>query len=200
MCQVKIATLTVSLGPRKLEMLIDNHGYLQKMVLHPTLLCCWCCKKSQEPIDSKTAQPGAVMLDVGSQDHPAALQPWRNIQRSMVGWQVSTTNGCRRAPQKNQTKKHSNCTKLHKTGELMMNFSDTGGLWWIMVNPFVQLATCQLVTCCHDFVFWRAKNPQVLGFLARSTVMMTVLQVASPTPLATNRCSVLPLVTVLRWY
>ena len=82
MCQIKIATLTVSLGPRKLEMLIDNHGYLQKM-LHTTLLCCWCCKKSQEPIDSKkSAQPGAVMLDVGSQDHPAALQPWRNIQRT----------------------------------------------------------------------------------------------------------------------
>lgn len=123
-------------------------------------------KNPRNPLIPTSAQPGAVMLDVGSQDHPAALQPWRNIQRSgLTGWhgrrwQVSTTNGCRRAP---PNKKNTAQGTRHKTGELMMNF----GCRWIMVDYGESICTAGDMPA-SDMLPWlcvlKSKKPTGFGF------------------------------------
>lgn len=132
MCQVKIATLTVSLGPRKLEMLIDNHGYLQKM-LHTTLLCCWCCKKSQEPIDSKTAlqELWCSTLAVRITPPPFNLEEtskgagWRAAWQTLAGFNVPRLP---KSPTKTAIAQGTRQVNWWWIFQIQVNY---GGLWWI---------------------------------------------------------------------
>lgn len=92
-------------------------------------------KNPRNPLIPPSAQPGAVMLDVGSQDHPAAPQPWRNIQRSGLTFAGFNNHGCRRAPSKQ--KKHST---RHKAQDRWID-DEFFRCRWIMVDDGESIRT-----------------------------------------------------------